>query len=258
MFALFLLCGSLLAQSQHTVVVTDVRFSGLNGVPPAAQADLASRFKGKTFHSEDWVDELKERTRQACQQGGYFKAQVEAKLEPLPQDLSQQQVAVDVLVNEGLQFRLQDIRVTGATVFPAGQLRALFSLQPGEVFNTAKIRDGLEAARTLYGKKGYIDFTAIPDTKIDEAKQLVEMVIRMDEGAQYRLRYAVLGLESEATRSLSSYLQSRADQPYNAAMLEQLYVDNQSLFLSHDDFEARTKIERDSTNHLVNLIINLN
>jgi outer membrane protein assembly factor BamA len=257
-FALFLLGAGLLAQSPHSVVVTDVRFAGLNDVPQAVQADLAARFKGKTFHDEDWVEELKERTRQACQHSGYFKAEVDAKLEPLQQDLSQQQVAVDVAANEGPQFRLKDIQISGAKVFPAEQLRALFSLQPGEVFDTERIKDGLVAARRLYAGKGYIDFTPIPDTKINEATQLIEVIIQMDEGAQYRLRYAVLGPESRAARSLSSYLRPWTDTPYNPAMLDQLYADNRSLFHSHEDFQARTKIERDTTNHFVNLIINLN
>jgi outer membrane protein assembly factor BamA len=256
-FASFLLAGILWAQKPHSVVVTDVRFSGLNDVPLNVQADLVSRFKDKTFNNEAWVNELEEQTMMACQESGYFKANVEAKLEPLYQDLSHQQVAVNVSVEEGPLFRLKDIQVTGTTAFPAEQIRALFSIQPGEVFNTAKIHRGLYAALELYVEKGYIDFTPVPDTKIDDDTKRIELVIDVDEGPQYRVaRLLVVGPNSHVNQRLMHDWESEINQSY--ASWNDFVQNHQSLLSSYPNLSDRTKIERDRQNHTVNLTLDLN
>jgi outer membrane protein assembly factor BamA len=256
-FASFLLYGTLSAQTPHSVVVTDVRFSGLNHVPQTVQAFLAARFKGKTFNDNGWIHELEESTRMACLASGYFRATAEAKIESLQQDVTHQQVAANVVVEEGEQFRLKEIRLMGAKAFPAEQIRALFPLQPGEVFNPAKIWRGIEAALTLYRTKGYIDFTATPDTQIDETSRLIEVVIDIDEGPQYRNgRLLVVGPNSHVNQRLMRDWEFEINQVFDWDSFVRNHPSLSSY--SESDLDKRLSIDKDRKNHIVNLSLDLN
>ena len=99
------------------------------------------------------------------------------------------------------------LQVSGATVFPSDQLRDQFLLQHGEVFDAPKIRQGLESIAKLYGSKGYIDATPEPDTAIDEKNGIINLVIKVDEEKQYRVRMVeTYGLDPETERLLKSRL----------------------------------------------------
>lgn len=50
------------------------------------------------------------------------------------------------------------------------------------------MRKGLDNLRKAYGELGYINFTSVPDTKIDEAKKLINLDVDVDEGKQFYVR----------------------------------------------------------------------
>jgi hypothetical protein len=53
---------------------------------------------------------------------------------------------------------------------------------PGEIFSRSKIAKVLEEARKLYQSHGYMNFTSIPNTEIDEAGCSIALEIDVDEG----------------------------------------------------------------------------
>jgi outer membrane protein assembly factor BamA len=96
---------------------------------------------------------------------GHFKAEVKAYPHPLTGDSDEQPLSVDVQIVQNLQYRLKGLQLTGQKVFSAEQLRALFPIQSGEIFDVEKIRKGLANLRDLYGKLGYVNFTPLPKTE---------------------------------------------------------------------------------------------
>src|SRR5262249_45152542 len=92
-------------------------------------------------------------------------------------------------IEEGERYRLGSITFTGGkAVTNMAALRSLFPMKDGEIFDTSNIRKGLDNLRKAYGELGYINFTPVPDTKIDEDKKLVSVVIALDEGKSYSVR----------------------------------------------------------------------
>ena len=78
-------------------------------------------------------------------------------------------VDITVPVEEGERYRLKQITFTGnKTITNTAVLRRQFRMKDGDIFNTDMVRKGLEDLRKVYGALGYINFTAVPDTKIDE------------------------------------------------------------------------------------------
>src|SRR5205807_7487666 len=98
-------------------------------------------------------------------------------------------VDITVPIEEGDRYKLAAINFKGnKAVKNTAALRNLFPMRDGEIFNTANVRKGLENLRKAYGELGYINFTPVPDTKIDEEKKLISLEIDLDEGKPYFVR----------------------------------------------------------------------
>ena len=152
----------------------------------------------KTYDASKLAEDA-ERVRYAYQTKGYYKAIVgDPKTQlhdtntgfhiPLFQKRGK---AVDITlpVEEGERYRLAKIEFTGnKTLNNPAALRRLFPIKDGEVFNVDAIRKGLENLRKAYGEYGFINFTAVPDSEIDDDKRLITMKIDCDEGKQFSVR----------------------------------------------------------------------
>ncbi len=61
-------------------------------------------------------------------------------------------------------------------------------MKDGDIFNADMVRKGLEDLRKVYGALGYINFTAVPDTTVDEEHKLITLKIDIEEGKQFYVR----------------------------------------------------------------------
>jgi outer membrane protein insertion porin family len=157
--------------------------------------NLFARTYDATKLSED-----AERVRYAYQQKGYFKAVVqdpETKLRdskppaihfPLIQKPGKR-VDIKIPVEEGDQYTLKEIKFTGNKAISNTKfLRSLFQMKDGDIFNTELVKKGLDNLRKAYGELGYINFTPVPDTQIDDDKRQITLIIDVDEGKPYYVR----------------------------------------------------------------------
>ncbi len=131
---------------------------------------------------EDFTDYTDAFIERVYQDRGYFLAKVYCEVVPVDSKSSVPHVDLFVTVQEGVQYRLREIRWKNVTVFPESQLLALMPINPGETFKRTKIGEGLDAAVRLYGSLGYINSTYIPNTSIDEAGRSIALEINVDEG----------------------------------------------------------------------------
>ncbi len=146
------------------------------------------------------LSEDAERVRYEYQTLGYYKAvvqdpktQIHDKVSVvwyLPFKTKDRKLAdITVPVEEGERFRLKQITFTGnKTITNTAALRKQFRMKDGDVFNAEMVRKGLEDLRKVYGTLGYINFTAVPDTTVDEAHKLISLKIDIDEGKQFYVR----------------------------------------------------------------------
>jgi|ERR1017187_2577165 hypothetical protein len=75
-------------------------------------------------------------------------------------------------------------------------LRDLFPLKDGEIFSRKEIAKGLDNLRFAYGQLGYVNFTAIPNTRINEEGQTISLEVDVDEGKQFSVSsMRILGLD---------------------------------------------------------------
>jgi len=148
------------------------------------------------------LDEDTERVRLEYQNRGYFTVVVNDPVTkirdtgsgsglkiPLVHSKAGKSVDITMPIEEGELYHLGTITFkNGKAVTNMKALRALFAIQDGDVFDREKISKGIEALRKAYGQLGYINFTSLPDTKVDEQKKVVNLEIDLDEGKQFKVR----------------------------------------------------------------------
>jgi outer membrane protein assembly factor BamA len=84
-------------------------------------------------------------------------------------------------------YRLGEIRVTGARILPGEFIRSSLGLAPGEIYDEAKLRKGLEAFKELYGEQGYVTFLPMPVFEADEQRKILNLTVNIEEGLRYFL-----------------------------------------------------------------------
>ena len=92
---------------------------------------------------------------------------------------------VTIPVVEGEQYRVGEVTVEGAAVFPAEVVRTFFPILAGEVYDESKVNKGLESLREVYGARGYVQFTGFPTWHRRPEGRIVDVVINLAEEDQF-------------------------------------------------------------------------
>jgi outer membrane protein insertion porin family len=153
----------------------------------------------KTFDASK-LEEDAERVREALQTFGYFKAVVDdpktqlrdtsTKLHvPFIQKGQGKVMDITVPIEEGEKFKLKAITFkNNKAIVNTHLLRSLFPIKDGDTFNKQLIGKGLDNLRKAYGELGFIDFTPVPNTEIDDEKKEITLNIEVEEGKPYFVR----------------------------------------------------------------------
>jgi hypothetical protein len=199
-------------KSHPKLFVEDVRFDGPTHLPYSELQRVIEEVNQREMDAENpgWLDEFAEiGLRGAWQDRGYFNVKVAAKAKSLGGDSERERFVVTAHVDEGLQYRLGQIRFVDGTAFPADTLRNLIPMNDGDLFDVSKVREGIQVLTKMYASHGYVDFTAVPNTEFADRPQLISLVMRLDEQKQYRIgRISVVGAAPE----IESVLRSRFKQ----------------------------------------------
>lgn len=92
---------------------------------------------------------------------------------------------ITVNIEENDQYRVGEVKVTGAKQFPEILIKAVLGLVPGEIYNEKALQDSFENLKKLYGSRGYINYTAVPARDFDETKKVVNLNIEIEEDRQF-------------------------------------------------------------------------
>jgi outer membrane protein assembly factor BamA len=237
-----------------------------NNLPTGERERITRSFEHSiyTFEGElqqEFKDELWERIRQAFQDLGYFKAHAdEPKLSLLRQTQRASDVDVSVKVDQGVQYRLGDIRFVKATVFPADRMRLLFQLQPGDLFARTAVSKGLEELRKLYATEGYINMVATPVVLTDESHRTIDLVLDIDEGKPYdfgRLFLDATEPHPGAYKALMESWKTLQGKRYSPLLLKSWLTTNASEWPGTRDLNRIVDYLRHEESHTVDIKLQL-
>ena len=198
---------------RRKVVIENIRFDGPIHLSDTDVTQVIAAMNERDLDADNphWTEQFAEiGLRGAWQDRGYFRVMVTAEAHSLGGEANVERFQVSARVNEGLQYRLGNLRFTGGTAIPDRELRQAFPLRDGELFSVDRVRTGLEALTKLYASHGYIDFTAAPDTEVDDNLQRVSLSLQLNEGNQYRVgNFEIRGLDSSLEARLRSMIVPR-------------------------------------------------
>jgi hypothetical protein len=223
--ALFLsvLAGFGLAQDSTQAPEPTVQVRALtivaNDLPEADRQRVEQSLQGRTYG----VQELAERVRMSLLDLGYYSAHADfPQLSDIHEGSPFRSAEVSIRVEPGVQYHLGGIDFHGASLFPPDQLRRQFPIETGSLISATGIGKGLEGLKNLYLENGYINVGAIPLTRIDEARRVINLTIDVDEGKRYVFGSLFLvGVEPHAgaAKALLAGWTSLEDKPYNPQLL---------------------------------------
>jgi hypothetical protein len=244
----FWMVATLLAFPQESAVVELPVTIKSPTVPQAEREQISKQFQKNSFP----LDELQERLRVAFQERGYFKVTVE---EPaLLKGESPQSAAITVRVTEGQKFYLREISFEGSSEIPAERMRQLFRIKSGDLFRISDIRGGLDELRKLFGKAGYVNFTAVPETIADDSEAVIDLVIDIDAGPPYFFGPLILnGPEPRAGvgRILLESYRPMIGKRYDSEWMERWGSEHKKLFAPDSSIEQALEFSLDQKEHVI-------
>jgi len=201
------------------VTVSELTFNGRLRLAPDDQQKIASSIRQHTYFGDpDGVAAgILETVRAAWQDHGYFKARVDGDTRILADNALDMRIALAIHIDEGPQYRLWQITFKGnRAILNAQALRKLFPLQDGELFNGSAIGQGLDNLRKAYRGLGFINFTSIPNSDVDEKNRTIALMIDIDEGRQFLVSSVrIIGLSEPAAENALKDLVLKAGEVYN-------------------------------------------
>ena len=122
-------------------------------------------------------------------------------------------------------------------------LQGLLPLQRGKLLNVETVRTGLDNFRAAYVREGCVDMTAEPDTKIDETRETIDMVITIDQGPQYHVgNIEVLGVNTVREKLMECFL--KPGEVFDGTQLEEFFKINWAI-LPADATTDDVRVTRD-------------
>ena len=250
------------------VVIDDIDLQGAIHLPGSVKERLVASLMHREYEEKsDWIGDVRNIVIRAetdswpdRQNQGYLGFSVEARWKMLRREPGLLHVLVTIALDEGQQKRLKAItfRYLGAhiasPVFDSSDLRKLIPLNDGEVYNSDKLRAGIDAVARAYHERGFIGLTSNVEMQVDQTNQTVAVFEELSEGQQYRWgNIQVIGLDPNLEKLLRSQLQ--AGSPVNPKIIEDFYRDNksalpvgvspQSVKWRHDDERATVNLTFD-------------
>jgi outer membrane protein insertion porin family len=161
----------------------------------------------KTFDRSALDEDLEVGVRALYQDNGYYKEEDEAtSVEtvdvhkagipgPWPVVGRKKGKATNIVIkiDEGDRYRMGKLYIRSSDPekglsLKRDALERIFPLHKGDIFSVAKVRKAVEDYTKLYGQFGFIDFTAEPESDVNESTKTIDLTLDFDEGKQFYVR----------------------------------------------------------------------
>lgn len=249
------------------VHVVNVDFGANSIIPERLRREIEARVQREKYEEDSESDYLQSASNEinndiaetVLKKKGYIKAEVIVRLTELKKTGRDVPVVASISAELGPQYRLGKITIEPAdsdkwlSLKPQA-LREEFHLQLGEIMNTGELRLGFSRLTKIYREFGFIDMTAAPEFKFDDAKKTIDVTVLVDEEGQYYVKNVQFwGVDPKLEARLRSKLPSR-EWLFNSTLLENFFKENQSLFPPDVSLDEDVEFHRNPKDRTVELV----
>jgi len=126
-------------------------------------------------------------------------------------------LAVKVTVNEGPSYDLGNVRIEGARGVKPEELLKAGNFQSGDLANFEEVAKGLDRIRKRLRKHGFMRNTVNLERSVDDAKKVVNLVVRVEEGPQFVFgKLTIEGLDINTEPAIRKLWGMQAGKPFDA------------------------------------------
>ena len=235
---------SCLSGDPHTGIVSAVNLIDVNAASADEQQEIATSLVGLCF---DEPDDLKSAIAAAFRDRGFSHVEVtDLQISIVDNAPPPQPVKITAQLSEGARYRLSGIsfKHTGAITNHAA-LRGLFKVEDGADFNSAAIRDGLDAVRHAYADFGYINFTPVPNATVDDINHTIALEVDCVEGSQFFVRsFTIVGADRDLETALLARWRLFPPSVYNERLARLFFEDAKDLLPRDVTFESNLELSQ--------------
>jgi len=161
----------------------------------------------KTFDRTALDEDLEVGVRDFYQANGYYKVEIPDPVVttvnvdkpgipgpwPLVGRKHGKATNIAITIEEGDRYRMGKLYIRSSDPekglsLKRETLEKAFPLHKGDIFSVAKVRKAIEDYTKLYGQFGFIDFTAEPESDVNDTAKTVDLTLDFDEGKQFYVR----------------------------------------------------------------------
>lgn len=183
-------------------VIGEVKISGNSDITTDKLTEALKRVglqDGLVFN-QSLINDVK----QSLQEEYYSRGKYNARVDVTVKSESRNRVSVNILISEGVEATIKHINIVGAQVFTSSELLDQLTITtPGwftwmtgnDKYSRAKLEASLEALRSYYMDRGYIEFNiSSVQVALTPDRKSVYVVINVSEGPQFKFSgYALKG-----------------------------------------------------------------
>lgn len=147
-------------------------------------------------------------------------------------DASGKWLNVTFIVEEGVRYTVNDIKIVGNRYIETESLRERLALKPGDFFNGTLLRKDIAEIVYGYGSFGFIYAEVKPQTVMRDENDRVDLVYTIEEGDRWKIRNININIDGEPHLMKDTTLLNQID------LVEGEFIDRRTLELN------RARIER--------------
>lgn len=137
-------------------------------------------------YSEEKLESSVEKIRNYYMDRGYLKAEVKSAQAQVTPD--RKSVYINIVVNEGPQYTVKSVDVTGDFPLPREDVEKRVLIKPGTIFSRQKVLDTQKAINYVYGDKGYMFASVAVRPQINEVDHTVGITFDIKAGKRAYVR----------------------------------------------------------------------
>jgi outer membrane protein insertion porin family len=150
---------------------------------------------------------------------GYVQVKVGNPLVELSPD--KQSMYITITIDEGPQYRLGKVDVTGDLLMPKEFFLERVSVKSGEIFNRSKLSNDLEKLTDYYKDRGYAYVNASPATPVNEKTRTVDVYFEIQKGELVSInRINIRGNTKTRDKVIRRELRIYEGDTYNQSLLD--------------------------------------
>lgn len=203
----------------------------IKGIMKTGERWLFSFITSSGYYKKDQMESDIEKIKDLYFNNGFIKVAVGEPQIKLTND--GKGMIITINISEGEQYVVSTIKISGNKVFHEDELMKRITLKVGKPFSKETLRKDILSISELYSENGYALITVTPDLVPVENKNLVQVILNIDEGDKYKIgRIEISGNTKTRDKVIRREVRLDEGDIFNSSLLKRSYerINNLNFF----------------------------